>query len=138
MIRRTGRRQAQCGAAMIEFAITGIALMLLMLGCIELDRLVLVRTSMANAAEEGVRYASVQAAQDITGVQTTVKNYATGVNTSAMTVTVTYSAGDNGQTAGNPGSKVKVQATYAYDPLVATILPSGLTVTAVAQGIIVY
>jgi Flp pilus assembly protein TadG len=137
--RRIGsaRRARQRGASMIEFAMVAFLLVLVMLGGIEVDRMILVYTNLANAAAEGARYGALQSAQDVSGVQTTVKNYAVGLNTSDLTVTVTYSVGDNSQAAGSVGSKVNVNVRYPYVAFVSGLFPS-LTLTAISESVILY
>jgi Flp pilus assembly protein TadG len=130
------RNRRQRGGSMIEFALVAVALVLVMLGGIELDRMILVYTNLTDAVAAGVRYAVVQQAQDETGVETTVTNYATGINKSNLVFdTPFYFAGDSGQAAGAIGSKVVVTVHYTYDPWVSGILPSGMKLTAISKGI---
>jgi len=131
------KRARQQGASMIEFALVAFMLMLVMLGGIEVDRMILVYTNLANAAAEGARYGALQSSQDVSGVQTTVKNYSTALNSTDLTITVTYSAGDNGQTAGAVGSKLNVMVQYPYAAFVSGIFPS-LTLTAISKSVILY
>jgi Flp pilus assembly protein TadG len=126
------RRKRQRGAGIIEFALLSFTLVMLMLAGIEVDRLILVYTSLAGAAVEGVRYASVQATANVSGVQDTVKNYATGINRSNMTVDVTYS------NSGAPASMVTVTASYTYDPWLARVFPTGMILKATSKGVITY
>ena len=138
------RRIGQRGATLIEFALCALVLVLFLLSGIEMDRLILVYSNMANAAAEGERYASVHGSQsssasgpgaDPSDIVTTVKNYLTGIDQSSshLTVHVTYDDGTN-----TPGSHVKVLITYNYDPWVSGLMPSGLTLTAVSEGMITY
>jgi|RhiMethySRZTD1v2_1073278.scaffolds.fasta_scaffold260147_5 Flp pilus assembly protein TadG len=132
------RRAAQRGAVLIEFAVTTVALVAITLVGIEIDRMILVYASLANAASEGVRFAAVQTAPDEAAVRAKVKSFASGMNVTRITVTTTYSAGDNGQAAGTPGSKVSVLAVYAYDRWISLFIPSGLNFTARGAGIVTY
>jgi Flp pilus assembly protein TadG len=100
---------------------------IVLLGVVEMGRMVLVYTTLANAARAGARYAIVHGADQTvspsgpgnpctcTQVQTVVKNFASAglVNTSLLTITVNYPDNSN-----NAGSRVTVSVSYPYDPLV--------------------
>jgi Flp pilus assembly protein TadG len=131
-------RSGQRGATLIEFALVVLALVMLMFGGIEADRMILVYTNLADAAAVGVRYAVLQSAADDSGTQTAVKNFATGLDTSGLTITVTYSTGDNSQAAGSIGSKVNVKVEYPYVAWVSGVFPSGLKLTAISEGVMLY
>jgi Flp pilus assembly protein TadG len=140
------RKSAQRGATLIEFALVTLLLMIVLFAGIEFNRMVLVYTALANSARVGVRYAIVHGSDrttttgtdpasgpsDQTAVITKVKQFASVgmLNTSALIVNVVYPV-DN-----KPGSLVKVQVTYPYDPWVA--LPLHVNLTSATQGIIVY
>jgi hypothetical protein len=113
-----------------------------------MGRMVLVYTTIANAARAGARYAIVHGADQTVSpsgpgnpctcpnVKTVVKNFAGGglLNISALTITVSYPNGDN-----KAGSPVTVQVAYTYDPFVnyfSTLLNKSLGST--SQGIITY
>jgi Flp pilus assembly protein TadG len=142
------------GSSLIEFALISFMFIMLLVGVIEMGRMVLVYTTIANAARAGARYAIVHGG-DRTGtgatgvdaasgpgspctcpqIQTVVKNFASGglLDTTKLTVTVNY---PNGNTA---GSFVTVQVAYTYDPFVkyfGTLLNKSLGST--SQGVITY
>jgi Flp pilus assembly protein TadG len=118
---------------------------ILLLGVVEMSRLVLVYTTVANAAHAGMRYAIVHgASQTVTPsgpgsatlVQTVVKNYASAglLNTANLNVNVDYPDGDNAE-----GHRVTVTTSYIYDPLIAYFIPLlSTTVGSTSQGIITY
>ena len=56
------RKRLERGAGLIEFALVALQLMLVLLSLLEFGRMVLVSTSVANAARTGVRYAIVHGA----------------------------------------------------------------------------
>lgn len=136
------------GASMVEFALISFMLVIVLMGVVEMGRMVLVYTTIANAAREGARYAIVHGADqtvspsgpgnpctcpDVTAV---VKNFASGglVTTSALTITVSYPDSDN-----NAGSRVDVKVTYPYDPFIGyfgSLLNANLGST--SQGVITY
>lgn len=144
---RLARRR---GTALLEFTVSTFALLFLMLlGGIEFGRMILVYTTVANAARAGVRYATVHGGlrSTISGVNgqsgpgnnpaevvTMVKNFAsTGVlSTSRLTVTVTYPSGTNAI-----GSPVTITVIYPYDPL-SRYLPVQFNIGSTSQGIIAF
>jgi len=140
------------GSSLIEFALISFMFVILLAGVVEMGRMVLVYTTIANAARAGARYAIVHGkdrsgpgATGVNGpsgpgtttqVETVVKNFASAglVNISALTITVSYPNGDN-----KAGSPVTVTVAYTYDPFVnyfGTLLNRSLGST--SQGIITY
>jgi Flp pilus assembly protein TadG len=106
---------------------------IVLLGVVEMSRMILVYTSLANAARAGTRYAIVHGSDrtgsgtngasgpgcgpsSCTQINTVVQQFAgTGLlNGSNVAVVVNYPGGTN-----TPGSTVTVSVTYTYDPLVA-------------------
>jgi Flp pilus assembly protein TadG len=142
------RSREDRGSSLIEFALISFMFVILLAGVVEMGRMVLVYTTIANAARAGARYAIVHGADQTvspsgpgnpctcTNVKTVVKNFASAglVNTSALTITVSYPDGDN-----NAGSHVTVKVMYPYDPFVryfGTLLNKTLGST--SQGVITY
>jgi Flp pilus assembly protein TadG len=133
------------GSVMVEFGLIAVTFVLLLLGVVELGRLVLVYTTMANSARAGTRYAIVHGGEltsgasgpgNTTAVQTAVNNYASAglVNTAILVVTVAYPDGTN-----TAGSRVTVTVQYPFDPLVGyfnTLLNTNLSST--SEGIITF
>ena len=133
------------GSTLVEFSLVVFMFIIVLLGVVEMGRLVLVYTTVANAAHAGTRYAIVHGADQtvspsgpgsVTQVQTVVKNYASAglLNTANLTVNVTYPDGTNAA-----GSRVTVTTSYTYDPLVGyfTSLLS-TTVGSTSQGVITF
>jgi Flp pilus assembly protein TadG len=132
-IMRRGRKnqlRGQRGQATVEFALTTVFIVLLIISTIELIMMIYTYNTIAEAAKEGVRYAIVHGtnssspsgpaagsgsncATNITAVTTTVQNYAklSFHNVSAMTVSVCYLDGNN-----RPPGRVQVQIHYPYIP----------------------
>lgn len=117
------------GGSLLEIPLMSVVFIIILLSVVEMGRMVLVYTTVANAARTGVRYAIVHGSDrtgtgvngpsssgSTTQVQTVVKNFASGglLTTSNLTINVTYPDGTN-----TPGSRVSVQVTYPYDPLVS-------------------
>jgi Flp pilus assembly protein TadG len=121
------RLRVDRGSSLIEFSLIAFMFIIVLLGVVEMGRMVLVYTTVANAARAGARYAIVHGADQTvspsgpgspctcTAIQTVVKNFASAglVNTSLLTITVNYP-----DTTNTPGSRVSVTVAYPYDPLV--------------------
>lgn len=137
------------GSSLLEFCLMSLVFIIILLSVVEMGRMVLVYTTMANSAREGVRYAichgSDRSGSGINGpsgpgnvaqVQTVVQYFAGAglLTTSNVTIAVTYPDGTN-----TPGSRVNVRVTYVYDPLVTyfnNLLNDSLGST--SQGVISY
>jgi Flp pilus assembly protein TadG len=123
------------GATMVEFALVTVMLVLVLLSVVEMGRMILVYTTMANAAKAGARYAMVHgslrtgagatgvngpsSAGSYSQVQTVAQNYAAAglLTGSNVNVLVSYPS-HTGTYAGNyPGDKVDVTVSYTYNPL---------------------
>ncbi len=137
------------GGSLIEFPLISVMFVLLLLGVVEVGRLMLVYTTMANAARAGARYAIVHgsdrtgsgvngpsASGSATQVQTVVQDFASAglLTVSNLVISVTYPDGTN-----TPGSRVSVRVTYAYDPLVSYFNKSlNVTLGSTSQGVITF
>jgi Flp pilus assembly protein TadG len=144
---------------MVEFALVAVLLVVVLVGVVEMGRLILVYTTMADAARAGVRYAMVHGAdRPATGISSAdeqsgpgnpctsactevvnvVKNYAAAglLNSNNVQVTVAYpglSSVKNG-----PGQPVQVSVSYIYDPLIGYFSFLTPTLSSTSQGIITY
>ena len=134
------------GATMVEFTFVVFMLVMILLSIVEMGRMILVYTTVANAARAGARYAIVHGGDLSSGasgpgsnppaVVTVVDDFASAglLNTSNLQVNVTYPSGLN--TAGSP---VTVTTAYVYDPLVS-YFDSALSVTlrSTSEGVITF
>jgi Flp pilus assembly protein TadG len=132
----------------VEFSLSAFLLVMTLLSVFEFTRMLLVYTTLANAARAGARYAIVHGGTrtgsgvdgpsgpgNFAQVQTVVKNFAStgALNISNVTANVTY------PTDNLPGSVVIVQAIYPYDPFVAWFTQlSGLSLQSTTRGVIVF
>jgi Flp pilus assembly protein TadG len=140
-----GRWKAEQGSNLVEFSLIAFMCIIVLLGVVEMGRMVLVYTTMANAARAGARYAIVHGGDrtaNVSGpgntaqVETVVKNFASAglLDTSRLTVNVTYPDGLN-----TAGSRVNVTVTYPYDPLVRYFNPVLSTMMgSTSRGVITY
>ncbi len=146
------------GQATVEFALTIIFVMLLILGSLEMIMLIYTYSVLADAAKEGVRYAIVHGTGvgaascsgpgggtpgggSVTCADNTGANVVSAVttytalsfhNSSAMTVTPNYQDGSSAAP-----SRIRVTVTYPYQPFFGMGWPT-VTVNAAAQGRIVF
>ena len=127
------------GQNLLEFSIGIFLLVTLLLAVFEVGRLLLVYTTVANAAGAGARYAAVHganAAVTVSQVQNVVRNYlsAAPLDTAraGLIINVTYGGGSNAI-----GSTVTVQVVYPYDPF-TPYLPFTTNLGSTSQGVIAF
>jgi Flp pilus assembly protein TadG len=123
------------GQSLVEFALCAFLLVMLLLGVVEIGRMILVYTTVANAAKAGVRYAEVHGANSpITNanVQTVVRNYLGAAPLTATNATITPSG-----VGGAIGTMVTVTVVYPYDPL-STYFPLSVNLGSSSQGVITF
>jgi Flp pilus assembly protein TadG len=146
------------GQAQVEFALTVVFVMVLVLGCIEMMVLIYTYSVLADAAKEGVRYAVVHGAgvgaancsgpggavpggATVTCADATANNVITKVtnytsfsfhDSSAMTITPTYL-----DTSSVAPSRVRVTVSYPYQAIFGLGWPT-VTLNAAAEGRIVF
>ena len=132
----TGR--ANRGATLIEFALIAVLMMLVIFASFEFGRMLLVYSSIANAAHVACRYAithggSNSQAATLDEIRTVAKNFAgtAPLNIANLRITVSPTP-----PLGAPGSTVSVTVTYPYDPF--TILPLTVTLGSTSQGVITF
>lgn len=141
---RSRKRVHQRGSSIVEFALVAVQLMLVLLSLLELSRMVLVTTAVANAARTGIRYGIVHGATrsgagadgpsgpgQTTQIENNIRYYAGAglVNTSRLSITVNYPDGNNA-----PGSRIRITIGYPYDPF--TVLPLGVNLGSTSEGVI--
>jgi len=138
----------RAGQTLVEFSFVALLLCILLLSVVEIGRIVLVYTTVANSARAGARYAIVHGNSRIgVGVDgpsgpagnppevvTVVKNFASAglLSGALLVVTIGYPSGSNA-----PGRSVTVRVVYPYDPL-TTWLPFRVPLGSETQGIILF
>jgi Flp pilus assembly protein TadG len=143
------------GQTLVEFSVVTVLTVLMLLFVVEMGRMVLVYTTVANAARAGVRYAIVHGSSRAVGttvnsasgplsnppqVLTVISNFAGAglLTTSRLVVNVTYpDSAVLPDVANAPGHNVKITVVYPYDPL-TTYFSKTLRLGSAAQGIIVF
>jgi Flp pilus assembly protein TadG len=142
---RTGR----AGQTLVEFAVVTVITVIMLLFVVEMGRMLLVYTAVANAARAGLRYAIVHGSSRAAGatvnsasgpaanpaqVLSVISDFAGAgaLTTSLLIVSVTYPGSSNA-----PGQNVKITVVYPYDPL-TTYFSKTLLLGTATQGVIVY
>jgi Flp pilus assembly protein TadG len=136
------------GQTLVEFSLVAFLCMVLLLSVVEISRMALVYTTVANAARAGARYSIVHGgtrvgsgvdgpsgpAQNPDQVVTVIKNFASGglLTPSNLIITVNYPGASNA-----PGQQVSVTVIYPYDPL-TTYFPLRVRMGSVSQGVIAF
>jgi Flp pilus assembly protein TadG len=146
--RSPNRRGGARGQTLVEFSLVAFMCVILLLSIVELSRMALVYTTVANAARAGARYAIVhggtRTGSGVDGpsgpagnppqVVTVVKNFASAglLSTSNLSITIAYPGGSNA-----PGQLVSVAVVYPYDPL-TTYSPLRVRLGSMSQGVIAF
>jgi Flp pilus assembly protein TadG len=120
----------QRGASLLETAMMIVVIFNVVFWVFEIGWLTYTHSVMADAANEGVRYAVVHSGGDPAGTQARVRTFAATSlhNTSALSVTVNF---PNNSAA--PPNPVEVTVTYTYVPWLSSFI-STPTMTTYAKG----
>jgi Flp pilus assembly protein TadG len=123
----------QRGVGLVEFALTFFLVLIVVFGTIEFSSLIYTYTVLANAANEGLRYAIVHSS-NTSGATAVVKQYAAYSlhDTSKITVSVTCAS------TCAPPDNVTVSVSYNYVPYLPSLMTKPPTMSAYAQGVTVY
>lgn len=154
MTRRRDRARSEDGNTMVEFSLISVMFIMLLLGVVEMGRMILVYTTIAHAAKYGSRYAIVHGyfqsgttstTATVTAIQTQVQNFSgiAPLKTSSVGVTVTYptySYSGNTYCGTNAvGCPVQVKVTYPFTPLLGYFNSMlSVTLSSTSEGIITY
>jgi Flp pilus assembly protein TadG len=123
----TGRE----GSALVEFAVSVLLVLTIIFSMIEFGSSVYTYVVLADAVNEGVRYAIVHSS-DSAGAQAKVTAYVANTlhDMSSLTVNVTY-PDDNSKA---PPSRVRITASYPYVPYLSAFMSNPPTMHAYAEG----
>jgi Flp pilus assembly protein TadG len=145
----TGKQTRSAGQTVVEFGLVSFMLCMMVLAVVEMGRVILVYTTVANAARCGARYAVVHGSSRSAGagmnnasgpsanpaqVLTVVKGFASAglLTTGKLVITVSYPGASNA-----PGQLVDVTVKYPYDPL-TTWLPFRVNLGSTTEGVIAF
>jgi Flp pilus assembly protein TadG len=126
----TKRIRGQRGQSLIETALMVIIIFTVVFWVFELCMLMYTYTVIADAANEGVRYAIVHTDGDQAGTETRVKDFAklSMHNTSAIDVDVSFPDAST-----EPPNRVRVTVSYTYVPWLG-VFTTPPTMSAFAEG----
>ncbi|MEZ5362750.1 MAG: TadE/TadG family type IV pilus assembly protein [Bryobacterales bacterium] len=129
-----GRRaDSRKGATLVEFALSFLLFITMLVGLVEASRLVWAYTTLAHAARRGARFVMVHNGRNPatdTQVADVVKDYTIGLVKNNVTVTPTY---DDSSRSG--GSTATVEVSYPFQFIASPMIFSqnGLTLKATAK-----
>jgi Flp pilus assembly protein TadG len=131
---RTSRR-GERGANTVEFALSFLLFFTVVFAVMEFGRAVAFYNILAGATKEGARYAMTHgsasgAAATQTDIQDVVRRWAVGLDSSAVTVTATWSPGNA------PGGRVHVQSRYTLAPISSLVLQAPITIGSSSELVI--
>jgi Flp pilus assembly protein TadG len=148
-----GKHSKEKGQAFVEFALTITLFLLLVLGIIEVGRLLFYYSAIATAAREGARYGSAagglggsqnyyEDCAGIIGAATRVGQFA-GVRAWDVQITYDDGSGNAKGSCGSPtseielGDRIIVQVNGDYEPFAGLIPIGGFTITSIERRTIV-
>ncbi len=128
--RRPDRGDKRKGATLIEFSLSFLLFVILMVGLVEASRLVWAYTTLAHAARRGARFVMVHNGRNPATdaqVETVVKAYTVGLNDNSVTVSSNY---DDASRSG--GTNAQVAVTYPFQFIASPLIfhDGNLTLTA--------
>lgn len=127
------RAAAERGAYLVEYSLVFLLFVFVLFGILEFGRVITAYNVMAGATREGTRYAIVHGSQSgapatSSDIQTKVRSWCIGLDSSAVTVTTTWPSGNG------PGMPVNVTTRYDFVPLVGFL--NGFTIGSSSQMVI--
>jgi len=142
------RRASVHGQVLVEFTLVAFLSLILLLSIVEISRMALVYTTVANAARAGARYSIVHGgtrtgsgvdgpsgpAANPPQVLTVIRNFASAglLTTGSLVIAVSYPGASNA-----PGQLVSVSVIYPYDPL-TSYFPFRVRLGSMSQGVIAF
>jgi Flp pilus assembly protein TadG len=124
------RLRRQQGQSLLETALMIVVIFNVVFWVFEVGWLIYTHSVMADAANEGVRYAVVHSGGDPEGTKGRVRTFAANSlhNTNALSVSVSFPAG-----SAAPPNPVEVKVTYTYVPWLSQFINTP-TMTTYAKG----
>jgi Flp pilus assembly protein TadG len=132
--RAHGRRgDPRRGATLVEFALSFLLFVVMMVGLVESGRLIWTYTTLAHAARRGARFVMVHNGRNPASddqIADVVKKYTIGLDNDEVTVTPTY---DSAAKAG--GSTATVAVSYPFQFFASPLVfpTNGVTLTATSK-----
>jgi Flp pilus assembly protein TadG len=146
------RRHAQRGASMVEFAIAASCMLMLLFGIIQFGQVMYTYHTVSNGARLGARWAIVRGSgctspvPDCNATQAEIQSYVQSVspnlNSSLLTVTVSWTSSANPSAAcgaggtNAPGNSVCVTVSYPFSFAVPLVSTQTLTLSSTSKMVI--
>ena len=134
-LRQRDRRRGdpRKGATLVEFTLSFLLFVTMLVGLVESSRVVWAYTTLAHAARRGARYVMVHNGRNPASdadVEAVVKAYTTGLDSDDVTVTPSYD--DTGRSG---GSTATVAVSYPFQFLASPLVfdQAGLTLRATSK-----
>lgn len=128
---RTTRRGRERGQSTLETAVMIVVIFGIVFWVFEIGWLMYTYSVMADAANEGVRYAIVHSGGDATGTSNRVKTFAATSLHNVSAISVAVSDPDGSYT---PPNRVRVQVTYTYVPWLSNFMSSPPSMSTYSEG----
>jgi Flp pilus assembly protein TadG len=135
-MRDTGRglkrtRRAHSAQAIVEFAFVAPIFLLVLFGIIEVGRLMIEYTSIANAAREGARRGAIPS-YTVTEIQTYTTNFVISVGTAPVVTVQTVRNGSVVTATRETGDDVQVTVSHTFQPL-GYVIPVSIPLSSTAR-----
>jgi Flp pilus assembly pilin Flp len=121
------------GAAMVEMAAVTVFLILLVLGIVDLGRVIFTNISLRDAVQEGASYAAYTEEATASDIEATIVNAVSSPDLSIATISL-YCSPDPRDL--QDGSRVRIQMTYDIDlitPIVGAMLGGSMSLSPDAE-----
>jgi len=110
-------RPLRRGATMLELAFVLPAMLLLIVGAVELGRGVWTYTTLAHAVQEGARLAAVEESVDLDRMAARVADAAVGLDAERLEVTLTEQT--------EPADSLEIAVRYPFDFIAGSLFGAG-------------
>ena len=107
-------RENRRGQALVEFALTAMVLLLIIMGIFDFGRAIYERSTLADAAREGARYAVISTHTDA-GIRQRVRDMAPGTQLTDADIQIDPAGSRTG------GAAVTVSISHQFDPITPLI-----------------
>ena len=134
-VRGSHPRRKERGSVLVEFVLSFLLFFLVTLvGIMDLGQGIWAHNVLAHASHEAARFAIVRGADSLSpatesDIRDFVRSRTTFLDSSSVNVSVTWTPDTS------PGSTVEIQASYTFEPLIATFLPD-IPLSSTAQMVI--
>ncbi len=123
------RRREQRGATLVEFSLTFLLFLVILLGIMEMSRMMWTYSTIAHAARQGARYCMVHGSMNtavLEDLEAVVHRSSTGLQTDQITISPIWNP-DTGRETADPASVARgdiaeVRVTYPFQFITGDLL----------------